>query len=47
MSEIERMSESADHYENRRKMKKSMGRGDWWVAIGIYLILSGIAVVIL
>ena len=42
---VERLS--ADCYERRKKMWTKFNRGDWWIAVGLYLILASIAVVVL
>ncbi len=36
---------SARHYERRQKLWADFYRGDWWIAIGLYLIISSVAFV--
>jgi len=38
---------SADFYERRTKMWTNFTRGDFWIAIGLYLILASAAFVVL
>lgn len=38
---------SADFYERRASMWTNFTRGDFWIAIGLYLILAGAAFVVL
>lgn len=38
---------SADFYERRRKMWVGLNRADWWIAVGVYLILSSVAFAVL
>ncbi|MCJ7589865.1 MAG: hypothetical protein MUO51_00770 [Woeseiaceae bacterium] len=38
---------SADFYERRTSMWSNFTRGDFWIAIGLYLILAGAAFVVL
>ena len=33
---------SADSYGQRADWRKTIGRGDWWIALGVYAILCGI-----
>ena len=44
-TDLERLS--ALHYERRGRMWGKFNRGDWWVAVGVYLILSSVAFVIM
>ena len=44
-TDLERVS--AVSYERRREMWTKFDKGDWWIAIGVYLILSGMAFVVL
>ncbi len=39
--------DSSASYERRRKMWAEFNRGDWWIALGLYLILSSVAFVVL
>ncbi len=38
---------SAEYYERRQKFWADFHRGDWWIAIGLYLIISSVAFVVL
>lgn len=38
---------SADSYERRWKLRAKLDREDWWIAVAVYLLLSGVAFVIL
>jgi hypothetical protein len=38
---------SAEHYERCRKSRIRMRQGDWWIAIGLYLVLVSVAFVVL
>jgi len=44
-TDLERVS--ADDYEQRRKIWTEFNRGDWWIAVAVYLLLSGVAFVVL
>ena len=37
---------SAKYYERRQKFWADFNRGDWWIAIGLYLIISSVAFVV-
>ncbi len=37
---------SAEYYERRQKLWADFDRGDWWIAIGLYLIISSVAFVV-
>lgn len=39
--------DSSASYERRRKMWAEFNQGDWWIALGLYLILSSVAFVVL
>ena len=38
---------SAVAYERRRKLWSKFNVGDWWIAVGVYLIFCSIAFVVL
>ena len=38
---------SAEYYERRWHDKIKLERGDWWIAIGLYLTLCSVAFVVL
>ena len=38
---------SAESYERRRLIWTKFKRGDWWIAVGLYLVLSSVAFVVL
>jgi len=38
---------SAEHYERRWRNRIKFNRGDWWLAIGVYLMLASVAFVAL
>jgi hypothetical protein len=38
---------SADYYEQRHKSRIKFSKGDWWIAVGLYLLFVGVAFVIL
>ena len=44
--EIRELKASADIYAHRSNTRKARQRGDWWVAIGVYLLLASVALVI-
>jgi len=37
---------SADDYEQRRKIWIRFNRGNWWIAVAAYLLLSSVAFVV-
>jgi len=41
------VSDAARYYERRSRIGIKLARGDWWIAIGVYLILIGIGIVVL
>ena len=43
-TELERAS--ADVYEQRRKIWLRMNKGDWWIAVAIYLAFASMAFVV-
>jgi len=46
-SGIQEFRDSPVYYGQRSKINKEMGRGEWWIAIGVYLIIISIGFVIL
>jgi len=46
-SGLRQLKLSSDFYDRRRKMSERLRKGDWWIALGLYLILAGIAFVVL
>lgn len=47
LEEIALQKASADIYERRWKNEIKGSKGDWWIAIGLYLVLTSIAFVVL
>ena len=37
---------AADYYERRHKRTIQFSKGDWWIAIGLYLLFVGVAFVV-
>ncbi len=44
-TDLERFS--AAHYKQRGRIWRKFNRGDWWIAVGVYLILSSVAFVVM
>ena len=38
---------AADYYERRHKSRIKFSKGDWWIAIGVYLVFASVAFVVL
>ena len=47
LSETGLERDSTASYERRRKMWARFNQGDWWIAVGLYLFLCGVAFVAL
>ena len=47
LAEIALQQASADYYEQRWRNRFKDHKGDFWIAIGLYLILSSVAFVVL
>ena len=45
-SDTQEYEVSADLYSQRARSRANIRKGDWWVAVGLYLILFGIAFVV-
>lgn len=46
-ADLQEFRDSPVYYEQRSKINKESGRGEWWIAIGVYLIIISIGFVIL
>jgi len=44
---LQEFKDSPAYYERRSKIGTKLGRGDWSIAIGVYLIIISVALVIL
>lgn len=47
LNEFDLRAISAESYERRRLIWTKFKRGDWWIAVGLYLVLSSVAFVVL
>jgi hypothetical protein len=43
---LKRYEESAKTYGQQARLRANMRKGDWWIAIGLYLILLSLGVAI-
>ena len=46
-TDLKEFEASSDHYERRSRIRIKLHQGDWWIAVGLYLILIGVAFVVL
>ena len=46
-TDIRTLRTSSEYYERRSKILGGLRKGDWWIAIGLYLIIAGVAVAVL
>jgi hypothetical protein len=44
---LQEFNDSPAYYERRSKIGMKLGRNDWWIAIGVYLVIVGVAFVVL
>ena len=44
---LKEFKDSPAYYERRSKIGTRLGRSDWWITIGVYLVIVGVAFVIL
>ncbi len=46
-TDLQEFEASSDYYERRSRNRIKLRQGDWWIAVGVYLILIGVAFVAL
>ncbi len=46
-TDVRMLKLSSEYYERRSKILGRLRKGDWWIAIGIYLVLAGLAIAVL
>ena len=46
-TDLQAFEASSDYYERRSRNRIKLHQGDWWIAVGLYLILLGVAFVVL
>ena len=46
-TDLREFEASSEYYERRSRYRIKLQRGDWWIAVGLYLILFGVAFVVL
>ena len=46
-TELQEFEASSAYYERRSRNRIKLHQGDWWIAVGLYLILLGVAFVAL
>ncbi len=44
---LQEFRDSPVYYEQRSKINKELRRGEWWIVVGVYLIIISIGFVIL
>jgi hypothetical protein len=46
-ADLQEFEASSEYYERRSRIRFKWQQGDWWIAIGLYLVLVGVALVVL
>ena len=46
-ADLQEFEASSEYYERRSRIRFKWHQGDWWIAIGLYLVLVGVAFVVL
>lgn len=46
-ADLQEFNASPELYERRSRIRFKWQQGDWWIAVGLYLVLVGVALVIL
>ena len=46
-TDLQEFEASSDYYERRSRIRIKLHLGDWWIAVGLYLILISVAFVVL
>ena len=44
---MQEFEDSSEYYERRSKIRFKWQQGDWWIAIGLYMVLVGVAFIVL
>ena len=44
---LQEFRDSPDYYEHRSKIGFKLGPGDWWIVVGVYLVIVSVGLVIL